>query len=73
MLRPYRSREVHFQNHWPVKVANGTYPKSLTLFHQRKIVTNDSEIDHLVYELYGLTAEEVNIVEGESGVNTPKP
>jgi len=40
---------------------------------QRQIATTDSEIDHLVYELYGLTAEEVNIVEGESGVNGTKP
>jgi hypothetical protein len=40
---------------------------------QRQIVTTDSEIDHLVYELYGLTAEEVKIVEGESDVNGTKP
>ncbi len=33
---------------------------------QRQIVTTDREIDHLVYELYGLTAEEVKIVEGEA-------
>jgi hypothetical protein len=40
---------------------------------QRQIAVTDSEIDTLVYELYGLTAEEVKIVEGESGVNGTKP
>ena len=33
---------------------------------QRQIVTTDREIDHMVYELYGLTAEEVKTVEGET-------
>ncbi len=33
---------------------------------QRQIAVTDREIDHLVYELYGLTAEEVKIVEGET-------
>ena len=32
--------------------------------HQRQIETTDRQIDRLVYELYGLTAEEVGIVEG---------
>ena len=32
---------------------------------QRRIDTTDSEIDKLVYELYGLTAEEIAIAEGE--------
>jgi hypothetical protein len=30
---------------------------------QRQIHTADRQIDQLVYQLYGLTAEEVNIVE----------
>jgi len=30
------------------------------------ITTTDAEIDRLVYELYGLTEEEIKIVEGES-------
>ncbi len=32
---------------------------------QRKCDWLDSEIDKLVYQLYGLTAEEIKIVEGE--------
>jgi len=31
---------------------------------QRRIDATDSEIDRLVYELYGLTNEEIKIVEG---------
>jgi hypothetical protein len=33
---------------------------------QNAVTTTDAEIDHLVYELYGLTEEEIKIVEGES-------
>jgi len=33
---------------------------------QNAITTTDAEIDRLVYELYGLTEEEIKIVEGES-------
>ena len=32
---------------------------------QRQIAAKDSQIDALVYELHGLTEEEVRIVEGE--------
>ncbi|MBU4267269.1 MAG: hypothetical protein KJ808_00220 [Acidobacteria bacterium] len=32
---------------------------------QRQIVSTDAEINRLVYELYGLTKEEIKIVEGE--------
>ncbi len=32
---------------------------------QRQIDYTDSEIDKLVYELYGLTEDEIKIVEGE--------
>jgi hypothetical protein len=31
---------------------------------ERQIAATDGEIDRLVYELYGLTAEEIRIVEG---------
>jgi hypothetical protein len=31
---------------------------------QRQIEANDRQIDALVYELYGLTEEEIRIVEG---------
>lgn len=34
-------------------------------FIQRQIASTDREIDRLVYELYGLTEEEIKIVEGE--------
>jgi len=34
--------------------------------YQRQIEATDDEIDALVYELYGLTEEEVAIVEGRA-------
>jgi adenine-specific DNA-methyltransferase len=34
---------------------------------QRKCDYLDGEIDRLVYAIYGLTAEEIKIVEGNSG------
>jgi hypothetical protein len=33
---------------------------------ERKCATLDKQIDELVYQLYGLTEEEIKIVEGES-------
>jgi hypothetical protein len=33
---------------------------------QRQIEITDKQIDRLVYELYGLTAEEIAVVEGRS-------
>lgn len=33
---------------------------------ERRIEATDREIDRLVYELYGLTAEEIAIVEGSA-------
>lgn len=42
-------------------------PKPVSLSEQtamaRQIVATDAEIDRLVYELYGLTEEEIRIVE----------
>ena len=35
-------------------------------FIQRQIATTDKQIDTLVYELYGLTEDEVRIVQGGS-------
>jgi hypothetical protein len=32
---------------------------------QRQIDTTDAEIDRLVYDLYGLTADEIAVVEGK--------
>ena len=37
---------------------------------QRQIDATDRQIDKLVYELYGLTEEEIKIVEGQ-GVKSP--
>ena len=33
--------------------------------YERQILIVDSQIDRLVYELYGLTEEEITVVEGE--------
>jgi hypothetical protein len=33
---------------------------------QREIDATDAQIDRLVYDLYGLTEEEIKIVEGET-------
>ncbi len=33
---------------------------------QRQIDATDKQIDQLVYQLYGLTEEEIKIVEGET-------
>ena len=35
--------------------------------HERRIEATDREIDRLVYELYGLTEEEIAPVEGATG------
>ena len=32
---------------------------------ERQIQATDAQIDHLVYQLYGLTEEEIKIVEGK--------
>ena len=39
---------------------------------QRLIDSTDPQIDALVYELYGLTPEEIAIVEGPSGATFPQ-
>jgi type I restriction-modification system DNA methylase subunit/predicted type IV restriction endonuclease len=45
------------------KLAAATIPADKELY-QRQIQATDAEIDALVYELYGLTEEEIAIVEG---------
>jgi len=47
------------------KLAAATIPADKTLY-QRQIEATDRQIDALVYELYGLTEEEIAIVEGHS-------
>jgi hypothetical protein len=39
--------------------------KNIKLRLQRQIDATDQQIDQLVYELYGLTKEEIKIIEGE--------
>jgi hypothetical protein len=46
---------------WPRKACR-TIPKGAAL--QRRIEMTDRQIDGLVYELYGLTAEEIAVAEG---------
>jgi hypothetical protein len=43
-------------------LANSKSPNEIT-FLQRQIDTTDQQIDALVYELYGLTEEEIKLVE----------
>jgi hypothetical protein len=45
------------------KLAAATIPADKKLY-QRQIEATDLEIDALLYELYGLTGEEIAIVEG---------
>ena len=48
------------------KLAAATVPPDKELY-QRQIEATDRQIDALVYELYELTEEEVEIVEGATG------
>ena len=46
------------------KLASEGTPHVVTVL-QRQIEATDREIDRLVYELYGLTTEEISVVEGK--------
>jgi hypothetical protein len=46
-----------------VQLAAAKIPTAKTPL-QRQVVATDRQIDRLVYELYGLTEEEIRIVEG---------
>jgi predicted type IV restriction endonuclease len=48
---------------WDVRHERQTNPREQ---FQRKCDYLDGEIDRLVYQLYGLTAEEIRIVEGRT-------
>jgi hypothetical protein len=48
------------------KIAAASIPADKTLY-QRQIAATDAQIDALVYELYGLTEEEIAIVEEATG------
>ncbi len=45
------------------QLATALTPNNKTLL-QRQIASTDAQIDALVYELYGLTDEEIRLVEG---------
>ena len=47
------------------KLATAKIPDDKTRI-QRQIATTDNQIDNLVYELYGLTEEEIKIVESSN-------
>ena len=47
------------------KLAAATIPADKDLY-QRQIEATDRQIDALVYELYGLTEQEIAIVKGEA-------
>ena len=48
--------------HDELAAAEGSTPHRVTML-RRQIAATDREIDRLVYELYGLSQEEVRIVE----------
>jgi hypothetical protein len=48
------------------KLAAATVPADGDLF-ERQIEATDRQVDALVYELYGLTEEEIAIVEAAAG------
>jgi Tfp pilus assembly PilM family ATPase len=48
------------------KLAAASIPDDKKLY-QRQITATDRQIDTLVYELYGLTEEEIGVVEGAGG------
>jgi len=48
---------------WNKQLAAAKTPQEKTML-ERCIAATDKDIDRLVYELYGLNPEEINIVEG---------
>ena len=46
------------------KLAGAAVPAERDLY-RRQVESTDRQIDALVYELYGLTEEEIRVVEGE--------
>ncbi len=53
------------------RLSAAAYPDDKTRF-QRQIGVTDQEIDRLVYDLYGLTEEEIKIVESAAVASTSK-
>ena len=48
---------------WHKQLAEAKTPQEKSVL-ERRIAATDNDIDQLVYDLYGLTAEEINLVEG---------
>ena len=48
-----------------MKITNSSKTPQEKTALQRQIEATDKQIDQLVYQLYGLTEEEIKIVEGE--------
>jgi hypothetical protein len=74
MIRDFPTRKSHVRHERMVqqgegmlelhkKLAQAKSPRERE-FLEREIRSRDGEIDRLVYELYGLTDEEIAIVEG---------
>jgi len=55
--------ERNFKNDWKALFEND---KNIVLDLQSQIDIVDNEIDNMVYELYGLSDEEIEIVEGDN-------
>jgi len=61
-----RNRDVYCSSAYKETQARHKFIDPLVnnkILIQRQIDTTDKQIDHLVYELYGLTDEEIRIVE----------
>lgn len=56
-----RARERMLELHTQLAVAKTVHAKTTI---QRQIDATDAQIDKLVYELYGLSADEIKIVAG---------
>jgi len=52
------------------KLSTSKTPQEKTAF-EREIAAIDEQIDRLVYDLYGLTEDEIKIVEGTAALQAP--
>ena len=70
--RDYKETQVRVERMLDLhkKLSAATIPADKKLY-QRQIETTDEEIDALVHELYGLTEEEIAIVEGAGSSMKP--
>jgi hypothetical protein len=59
-----RDREVFLSPDYKEEQLRGAKPPHEQESLQRQITDTDKSIDALVYELYGLTEDEIRIVEG---------